>query len=150
MKVLGKHITADLYGCSILWLNDLEYIKESISQAAEAANMPILNFTYHQFETQGITAIALLPESQLSIHTYPKLGYAAIDILCFNKQGLPEKAIYSLKKRLKPEKVKCTTLRRGDFGSLKDMKPSVKISIAPFRRVRNTGVKVFHFLSRPK
>lgn len=150
MKALGKHVTADLYGCPILWLNDLEYIKESIYKAAEAVNLPVLELTHHQLEPQGITVLAILADSHLSIHTYPELSYAAVDILTFSNQILPEKAINTLKSRFKPEKVKCTTLRRGDFGSVKDMKPSVKVSIAPLRRVRNTGVKVFHFLSRSK
>jgi S-adenosylmethionine/arginine decarboxylase-like enzyme len=37
----------------------------------------VLALTVHRFEPQGVTAIALLAESHLSIHTWPEHGYAA-------------------------------------------------------------------------
>lgn len=150
MKVIGKHLTVDMYGCSFDTLNNLEFIQSAMLTAIQESNMTLLNFSYHKFEPQGLTALALLADSHLSVHTYPELGYAALDVFTSGDLSRPDKAIRILKTFLKPEKTKITTIRRGDFGSEKDMKPKVKVSMTPLRRVRNTGAKVLSFLSRAK
>lgn len=150
MHTIGKHLTVDMYGCSFETLDNLDLIKKAILNAIQDANMTLLNFTYHKFKPYGLTALALLSESHLSVHTYPELGYAAVDVFTYGCQSQPQKAITTLKKFLKPEKIKTTNIKRGDFGSEKDMKPKVKVSIATLRRVRNTGAKVLNLLSRAK
>lgn len=150
MKVIGKHLTVDMYGCGFAVLDDMDFVKNAMLTAVREANMTLLNFSAHKFEPQGLTALALLAESHMSIHTYPELGYAAVDVFTCGDHSRPDKAVAILKQFLKPEKTKTTNIRRGDFGSETDMKPRVKVSIAPLRRVRNTGVKVLNFLSRAK
>ncbi|VBB08488.1 s-adenosylmethionine decarboxylase [Lucifera butyrica] len=150
MKVIGKHLTVDMYGCSFANLDNLEFIKNAMLTAVSEANMTLLNFSYHKFEPQGLTALALLAESHMSIHTYPELGYAAVDVFTCGDHSRPDRAVSILKGFLKPEKTKTTNIKRGDFGSESDMKPKVRISIAPLRRVRNTGAKVLNFLSKVK
>ncbi|HWR45336.1 adenosylmethionine decarboxylase [Sporomusa sp.] len=146
MKALGKHLTVDMYGCSFDSLNNLELVKSAMLAAIAEANMTLLNLSYHKFEPQGLTALALLAESHMSIHTYPELGYAAVDVFTSGDQTRSDKAITVLKSFLKPEKTKTTHIMRGDFGSQKDMKPRIKVSIAPLRRVRNTSARVWRFL----
>lgn len=149
-KVIGKHLTVDMYGCSFASLDNLEFVKHAMLTAVKESNMTLLNFSFYKFEPQGLTALALLAESHMSIHTYPELGYAAIDVFTCGDHSRPDKAVAILKHFFKPEKTKTTNIKRGDFGSESDMKPKVKISIAPMRRVRNTGAKVLHFLSKVK
>lgn len=150
MKAIGKHLTVDMYGCSFAVLDDLAYIKEAMLTAVREANMTLLDFSYHKFEPQGLTALALLAESHISIHTYPELGYAAVDVFTCGDHSRPDRAVSILKQYLKPEKVKTTDIKRGDFGSLADMKPAVKVSITPLRRVKQTGAKVIHLLAKAK
>lgn len=150
MRVLGKHLTVDMYGCSFDILDNIEYIKTAMTTAVEESNLTLLDFSYYKFDPQGLTALALLAESHMSIHTYPELGYAAVDVFTCGDHIRPDRAVAILKNFLKPEKTKTTTIRRGDFGSENDMKPKVKVSIAPLRRVRNTGARVLKFLSRSK
>ncbi|MDR7867619.1 MAG: adenosylmethionine decarboxylase [Sporomusaceae bacterium] len=150
MKVIGKHITVDMYGCSFERLDDLEFVKTAMHTAVREANMTLLDFSYYKFEPQGLTALALLAESHMSIHTYPELGYAAVDVFTCGDHSRPDKAVSILKNFLKPEKTKITNIKRGDFGSESDMKPKVKVSMTPLRRVRTTGARVLSFLSRAK
>jgi S-adenosylmethionine decarboxylase len=149
-KAIGRHLTVDMYGCGYDNLNNLEFIKTAMLTAIREANMILLDFCYYQFDPQGLTALALLAESHMSIHTYPELGYAAIDVFTCGDHSRPDKAVATLKTFFKPEKTKITNIRRGDFGSESDMKPKTKISMTPLRRVRSTGAKVLHFLSRAK
>ncbi|SDF84390.1 S-adenosylmethionine decarboxylase [Sporolituus thermophilus DSM 23256] len=146
MKVIGKHLTVDMYGCSFEVLDDLEFVKSAMITAVKEANMTLLDFSSYKFEPQGLTALALLAESHMSIHTYPELGYAAVDVFTCGDHSRPDKAVAVLKSFLKPEKTKTTNIKRGDFGAEKDMKPKVSVSIAPLRRVRNTGARVLNFL----
>jgi S-adenosylmethionine decarboxylase len=56
-----------------------------------------------------------------------------------------------LKKLMKPEKIRITYLKRGDFGTVKDVKPRIKIRIAPLRPLRsikNKGAKVIKTVAR--
>lgn len=148
MVSIGQHLTVDMYGCKFDKLNDLEFIKDVMLAAIREANMNLINMTHHALETEGITALALLAESHMSIHTHPRLGYVAIDIFTLNKNYRLDRAILTFKRLLKPDKTKTISLMRGDFGSQKDMKPRVRVSIAPIRRVKNTGAKVLRFLAR--
>ncbi len=78
----GRHLIADLYGC--IGLDDIDLIEAALTDAAVAAGATLLEVRLHDFgEGQGVTGVALLAESHISIHTWPEHGYAAIDIfLC--------------------------------------------------------------------
>lgn len=150
MKVIGKHLTVDMYGCSFESLDNVAFVKDAMLTAVKEANMTLLDFTYHKFEPQGLTALALLAESHMSIHTYPEMGYAAVDVFTCGDHSRPDKAVQTLQRFLQPEKTKTTNIKRGDFGSVSDMKPKVKVRITPMRRMRDTSAKVLHFLSRSR
>ncbi|MDD4602156.1 S-adenosylmethionine decarboxylase proenzyme [bioreactor metagenome] len=150
MKIIGKHIMVDMYGCSFESLDNIDFVKNAMLTAVNEAQMTLLDFTSHKFEPQGLTALALLAESHMSIHTYPELGYAAVDVFTCGDHSRPDKAVSILKGFLKPTKVKTTNIRRGDFGSVTDMKPKSKVSATPMRRVRDTGSKMLKLLSRSK
>jgi len=150
LGIIGRHLTVDMYGCMFESLDNVDFVKESMLTAIKEANMTLLSFTYHKFEPQGLTAWALLDEGHMSIHTYPKMSYTAIDIFTCGEQSRPEQAVKVLKHCFRPEKIKTTNIKRGDLNSINDMKPKVKVSINPLRRVRDTGAKVIRFLSRTK
>ena len=149
MQYKGKHLTADMYGCSFEVLNDLDFIKDAIIKAVKEANMTLLEISHHEFEeSKGLTAMALLSESHLSIHTNPSVGYAAIDVFTLSQTSDPNKAVLVLKRLLKPDKMKTTQITRGDFRLQKDMKPRAKVSSTTMRKVKNTSAKVLNFLGR--
>lgn len=76
----GTHVILDLTRCDMEKLDDAEYIVELIQTAALISGATVLQTSYHKFEPQGITAFCLLSESHISIHTWPELGKAALDI----------------------------------------------------------------------
>ncbi|MDT0596643.1 adenosylmethionine decarboxylase [Glaciecola petra] len=91
----GKHVLIDLYGAKNL--TKVELIKDALQNAATICGAEVLNTNLHSFgENAGVTGVALLAESHISIHTWPELDYAAIDIfMCGNCE--PELAIEPLK-----------------------------------------------------
>ena len=146
MKIIGKHIMVDMYGCSARNLENAEFIKEMSLRAIDEATMNLVDFTCHMSQPYGMTALTVTVEGHLAIHTYPQLGYAAIDVFTCCDYSRPEAVVSVLKRCLKPEKTKMTSIKRGDFGSIKDMKPKTSSSMAPFRRVKNTSKKVLNLL----
>ena len=57
----------------------------------------------NKFEPQGVTAIALLAESHISIHTWPESNYSAVDIFTCGQNMFPEIASQYLIEALKAE-----------------------------------------------
>ncbi len=88
----GKHLLVELYGCNNKKLDDESYLRCLINNSAKLANATILNLISNKFEPQGVTAIALLAESHLSIHTWPEAQYAALDIFTCGKNMKPDLA----------------------------------------------------------
>lgn len=77
---MGKHYLLNLYGCSSILLNDENFLIDLMENAAVASGATVLKTVSHKFDPQGITAICLLSESHISIHTYPELGKCYADI----------------------------------------------------------------------
>ena len=88
----GVHLLLELYGCNREKLNDELYLRCQLNTAAKLANASVLNIVSNKFEPFGVTAIALLAESHLSIHTWPESQYAAIDIFTCGKNMRPKLA----------------------------------------------------------
>ena len=88
----GKHLLLELYGCNSDKLNDEIFLRCKIDNASKLARASVLNLVSNKFEPFGVTAIALLAESHLSIHTWPESQYAAVDIFTCGKNMLPNLA----------------------------------------------------------
>ena len=85
----SKHLLLELYGCDFEKLNDESFLRCAINNAAKLANATVLNLISNKFEPQGVTAIALLSESHLSIHTWPESSYSAVDIFTCGQNMKP-------------------------------------------------------------
>lgn len=113
MKSLGKHIILEMYGCEFKSLNDEKLFIDAFKKAIKEAKMNLLNLATHKFEPYGLTAVALLSESHMSIHTYPELGYAAADVFTCGDEGDPFKAMEILIETVKPERRNIIYIPRG-------------------------------------
>jgi len=99
----SKHFLLDLYRCDDEKLNDESFLRCSLNRAAKLAKATVLNLISNKFEPQGVTAIALLAESHISIHTWPESNYSAVDIFTCGRNMLPELASQYLIEVLKAE-----------------------------------------------
>ncbi len=88
----SKHLLLELYRCEDEKLNDESFLRCILSNAAKLANATVLNLISNKFEPQGVTAIALLAESHISIHTWPESNYSAVDIFTCGQNMKPERA----------------------------------------------------------
>ena len=88
----SKHLLLELYKCDGEKLNDESFLRCILNRAAKLANATVLNLISNKFEPQGVTAIALLAESHISIHTWPESKYSAVDIFTCGQNMMPELA----------------------------------------------------------
>ncbi len=112
----GTHLLADLHGCA--GLDDAALIEGALRDAAAAAGATVLDVRLHRFGPgAGVTGVALLAESHISIHSWPEHGYAAIDIFLCGARHDPQAALVVLRDRLKATRAETHEIARG-YGAL--------------------------------
>lgn len=90
MNKLGVHYIVEACGADEELLNDKDFIMKSLRKSIELSNATLMDEISIEFTPQGITAVCLLSESHLSIHTWPEKQYAAIDIFTCGDHCNPE------------------------------------------------------------
>jgi S-adenosylmethionine decarboxylase len=83
-----------------------------MTSAGNRAGATLLNLITHRFEPQGVTGLALLAESHISIHTWPESGYAAVDVFTCGDHTMPERACQVLSEELSAARHKLKSFRR--------------------------------------
>lgn len=76
----GKHFIASYQDCDLRALSHLEELLATMEKATRASGATLLDKISYVFPPNGLTAVFLLSESHLSIHTYPEHGSCFIDL----------------------------------------------------------------------
>jgi len=97
----GRHLILDLYDCDPDILNDYEELQRLLEASLVMAKANILRIIGEKFKPQGVTLLALLAESHASVHTWPEIGYAAIDLYTCGDTTETHRAAEFLKTKLK-------------------------------------------------
>mgnify|MGYP001156722899 FL=1 len=116
----GNHLLLEVYGCNKEKLNDELYLRCQLNSAAKLAKASVLNIVSNKFEPFGVTAIALLAESHLSIHTWPESYYSAIDIFTCGRNMKPKLASQFLIESLEASNYLLKTIARDYPSYIKD------------------------------
>jgi S-adenosylmethionine decarboxylase len=110
---MGRHVLAEFWGCQ--HVDDPKQVEVALVEAALAAGATILRSDIHHFgEGMGVTGVLILAESHLSIHSWPELEYAALDVFVCGAAD-PHLAIASLKRAFAPTETKVTEHLRGEL-----------------------------------
>ncbi|HLS67817.1 MAG TPA: adenosylmethionine decarboxylase [Kiloniellales bacterium] len=115
LRFAGTHLIIDLWDASRL--DDLDHVDATLRRATEVAGATLLNIDLHHFTPNGgISGVAVLAESHISIHTWPECGYAAIDLfMCGGAE--PHKAIEVFRQAFGPVvRVSVSEHKRGIVG----------------------------------
>lgn len=111
LQFAGTHLILDLWDASRL--DDEDLVERTMRQASEAAGATLLRLDLHAFPSPGgITGVALLAESHISIHTWPERGYAAIDIFMCGRAE-PHKAVEIIRNAFAPGAITLVEHKRG-------------------------------------
>lgn len=107
----GTHLILDLWGAKDL--GDLDYMKAAMVEAVEVAGATLLHIHLHHFgEGSGVSGVAVLAESHISVHTWPERDFAAFDVfMCGDAE--PMRAVEVLKRKFGAERAELLEARRG-------------------------------------
>ncbi|OPY55947.1 MAG: S-adenosylmethionine decarboxylase proenzyme precursor [Pelotomaculum sp. PtaU1.Bin035] len=113
MKQLGRHVLAEICGCDFNILNDIDKVEEILVNAALEAGAEVRECVFHKFSPQGVSGVVVISESHLAIHTWPELGYAAVDVFTCGEKVNPWDACNYLTDRFSAKHMKAKELKRG-------------------------------------
>jgi S-adenosylmethionine decarboxylase proenzyme len=114
---LGRHLLIEYFGCDRKVINNKEFLREALLEAARRANATIVTDVFHEFNPHGISGVVVIAESHLAIHTWPEHLCAAVDIFSCSKHMKPEVIKDFLQDVFKAGEVLCREIERGHHQS---------------------------------
>jgi S-adenosylmethionine decarboxylase len=110
VRCAGVHLIIDLHGAK--GLDDIDLVEATLRRCVDAAQATLLHIHVHHFQPNGISGVAVLAESHISIHTWPEVGYAAMDVfMCGNAN--PDACVPVLEEAFQAGRVEVNELLRG-------------------------------------
>jgi S-adenosylmethionine decarboxylase len=110
VRCAGVHLIIDLHGAE--GLDDIDLIEATLRRCVSAAQATLLHIHLHHFQPNGVSGVAVLAESHISIHTWPDSGYAALDVFMCGKAN-PDACIPVLREAFKAKRVEVNEILRG-------------------------------------
>lgn len=111
---LGRHVLVEAHGCNPGTLDNVKEVEKIMVDAALAAGAEIREVAFHKFSPQGVSGVVVISESHLAIHTWPELGYAAIDVFTCGETVNPWDAVDYLLEHFETESVTANEVKRGN------------------------------------
>ncbi|NPA85121.1 MAG: adenosylmethionine decarboxylase [Crenarchaeota archaeon] len=104
-RIVGRHVYGNLYGVEPSKLWDEDFLRELVREAAEIANMKVVELRSWKFTGYhgGVSVMALVLESHITIHTWPDYEYATVDVYTCGEKGDPWRAFHLIVEKLQPE-----------------------------------------------
>lgn len=124
---LGQHVLAEFFECDPNILNSIEKIEKYMVDAALECGATVVQKCFHMFNPYGVSGVVIISESHLAIHTWPELGYAAVDLFTCGDKCDPKVAYEFLKKTFHSKNASFTELKRGIID-----KATMKVAEKPF------------------
>lgn len=112
VKYAGNHLIVDLFGARRV--NDLAHIESTLKRCVEVAGATLLHIHLHHFTPNGgVSGVAVLSESHISIHSWPEADYAALDVFMCGDTD-PHKCVDVLREAFQARDVVVKTYQRGE------------------------------------
>lgn len=112
MDALGRHVLIELWDCNPA-INRPQSVRAAICQGVEEIGATLLHLYVHEFSPQGVTGVAALAESHLTLHSWPEHGYLAADVFTCGDQVDPLALVDVLTEWFEPGFVEVKELERG-------------------------------------
>ena len=107
----GTHLIIELAEAE--GLDDPARIERAFLDAIEASGATLLHMHLHRFSPQGVSGVAVLAESHISVHTWPESGYGAFDVFMCGDAD-PHRAVDVLRRAFNAGIVQVMEIHRGE------------------------------------
>lgn len=111
MNALGRHYLVELWEADNLDRSDV--IEEALVETVRATGGTLLDVRTIPFPNGGCSAVAIIAESHVTIHTWPEYSYAAVDLFTCSAKMDADAGLETLKKYFAPRRMQITEVRRG-------------------------------------
>ncbi|HAA61673.1 MAG TPA: adenosylmethionine decarboxylase [Planctomycetaceae bacterium] len=112
MASLGRHLLVEMWDCDSR-IDDVETIGRAIDEAVVAIGATLVQSHVHRYSPQGVTGLAVLAESHLSLHSWPEYGYLAADVFTCGTLTIPRRAVAVFEKIFAPGRIEVQEIERG-------------------------------------
>ena len=113
MYALGRHLLLELKICNEEVLDDLNFLKDCLNEAAVQSGATVVGESFYHFSPCGVSGVVNIAESHIAIHTWPEYRYAAVDVFTCGTDVDPEKAARLITEKLGAQSHSLIELRRG-------------------------------------
>ena len=103
-RVYGKHVYGNLYDCDPRVLSDERALRDIVVKAAEIGNMTLLDVKSWKIG-EGVSVVAIVLESHITVHTWPEYGFATVDVYSCGTHTDPEAAFNYIVRMLRAKRV---------------------------------------------
>lgn len=107
----GTHLIVEVVNG--VGLDDRGRIERALVDCVRACGATLLHIHTHQFTPQGVSGVAVLAESHISVHTWPEIGYGAFDVFMCGDAD-PHRAVEVLRRAFEAGEVRVKELLRGE------------------------------------
>ena len=109
----GQHLLADMFGVEDARLSDPAFFAELLKELATSAQLTPLGEAQVCHNGQGgCNGFLLLKDAHISLHTFPKAHYLALDIFVSGEND-PEDIFNHFAEKFTSQMVRKTTITRG-------------------------------------
>lgn len=112
MRELGRHLVVELWDCQEN-LNNPEVIRQALVEAVHRAGATLVDVHVHTFNPHGVSGVAVIAESHISLHTWPEHNYVALDVFTCGENVVPEAALQTLRDLFRPQRTHLIEIKRG-------------------------------------
>jgi len=116
---MGIHIIAEFWGVDSDKISRVEHLRAVLDRVIAKSGLHVVSSSFHQFEPFGVSAVYLLRESHISVHTWPEYSYIALDIFTCGADKAALTAYQLLLDEFKPTSVEKRIIRRVDLGEIR-------------------------------
>ncbi|MCP2520613.1 adenosylmethionine decarboxylase [Candidatus Aminicenantes bacterium AC-335-A11] len=110
---IGHHYIVEASGCDPKIIGCIEKMQQILVKAAEKAGAQVWSISFNRFPPNGVSGVIVISESHISTHTWPELGYVALDIYTCGDHVDPEKAVEYAVQEFKASVSHITEITRG-------------------------------------
>jgi len=110
---IGHHYIVEASGCDARVIGSVEKVQQILVKAAEIAGAHVWAISFSKFPPHGVSGVVVISESHISTHTWPEMGYAALDIYTCGANVKPDKAVVYAVEAFKAETSHITEITRG-------------------------------------
>ncbi len=93
--------------------NSAATVEGALRDAAAACAATLKDVQVYHYSPEGVTGVAVLAESHITIHTWPEYDYAAVDVFTCGDDADPRVAIPVFRDHFEAERVQVMEVVRG-------------------------------------